>query len=89
MIQNIIQHQNIGFLKNFEKKPYTTIIKLGYDPLIKYVQKNIEQYVETIILKQSDIADDIQEIIDLLHMILDEKEICEELIKKKIFNYVN
>lgn len=85
MIQNIIQHQNIGFLKNFEKKPYTTIIKLGYDPLIKYVQKNIEQYVETIILKQSDIADDIQEIIDLLHMILDEKEICEELIKKENF----
>lgn len=35
--------------------------------------KNIEQYVETIILKQSDIVDDIQEIIDLLHMILDEK----------------
>lgn len=85
MIQNIIQHQNIGFLKNFEKKPYTTIIKLGYDPLIKYVQKNIEQYVETIILKQSDIADDIQEIIDLLHMILDKKEICEELIKKENF----
>lgn len=85
MIQNIIRYEDIDLLKDFEKKPYTTIIKLDYEPLIKYIQKNIEQYIETIILKQSDIFDDIQDIIDLLHRVLGKKDICEELIKKENF----
>ena len=85
MVQNIIRYEDIHLLKDFEKKPYTTIIKLDYEPLIKYIQKNIEQYIETIILKQSDIFDDIQDIIDLLHRVLGKKDICEVLIKKENF----
>lgn len=85
MVQNIIRYEDIHLLKGFEKKPYTTIIKLDYEPLIKYIQKNIEQYIETIILKQSDIFDDIQDIIDLLHRVLGKKDICEVLIKKENF----
>lgn len=68
-----------------KEKPYSTIIQLKYKPLINYIQKNIKLYIETIVLQQTYIADEMIDILDMLHRILEEENICIQLIKKEKF----
>ena len=85
MVQQVIQYQNNMLLNNFERKPYSTIIQLKYKPLINYIQKNIKLYIETIVLQHTYIADEMIDILDMLHRILEEENICIQLIKKEKF----
>ena len=78
MIRRIVEFEN-----------YTTIISLGYEPLIKYIQENLKQYVKEIILAPNNTKEDVEQIMDLLERMLEnapeETEICLELVNHEEF----
>ena len=49
MIRRIVEFENDTMLSGLDTRNYTTIISLGYEPLIKYIQENLKQYVKEII----------------------------------------
>ena len=73
MIRRIVEFEN-----------YTTIISLGYEPLIKYIQENLKQYVKEIILAPNNTKEDVEQVMDLLERMLEndpeETKICLELV---------
>ena len=48
MIRRIVEFENDTMLSGLDTRNYTTIISLGYEPLIKYIQENLKQYVKEI-----------------------------------------
>ena len=52
MIRRIVEFENDTMLSGLDTRNYTTIISLGYEPLIKYIQENLKQYVKEIILRK-------------------------------------
>lgn len=50
MIRSIVEFEDDTMLSDLDTRNYTTIISLGYEPLIKYIQENLNQYVKEIML---------------------------------------
>ena len=71
-------------LSGLDTRNYTTIISLGYEPLIKYIQENLKQYVKGIILTPNNTKEDVKQVMDLLERMLEndpeETKICLELV---------
>ena len=84
MIRRIVEFENDTMLSGLDTRNYTTIISLGYEPLIKYIQENLKQYVKEIILAPNNTKEDVEQIMDLLERMLEnapeETEICLELV---------
>ena len=85
MIHQIVQHKNIDLVTDLESKSYTTIIKLGYTPLIEYVRANLLQYIETIVLAGKRAFDEEQQILDLLERSINNQALCIKLIEHEEF----
>lgn len=54
MIRSIVEFEDDTMLSDLDTRNYTTIISLGYEPLIKYIQENLNQYVKEIMLAPND-----------------------------------
>lgn len=89
MIRRIVEFENDTMLSGLDTRNYTTIISLGYEPLIKYIQENLKQYVKEIILASNNTKEDVEQIMDLLERMLEnvpeETEICLELVNHEEF----
>lgn len=89
MIRRIVEFQDDTILSGLETRNYTTIISLGYEPLIKYIQENLKQYVKEIILAPNNTKEDVEQIMDLLERMLEnapeETKICLELVNHEEF----
>lgn len=89
MIRRIVEFQDDTMLSGLDTRNYTTIISLGYEPLIKYIQENLKQYVKEIILAPNNTKEDVEQIMDLLERMLEnapeETEICLELVNHEEF----
>ena len=89
MIRRIVEFENDTMLSGLDTRNYTTIISLGYEPLIKYIQENLKQYVKEIILAPNNTKEDVEQIMDLLERMLEnapeETEICLELVNHEEF----
>lgn len=89
MIRRIVEFQDDTMLSGLETRNYTTIISLGYEPLIKYIQENLKQYVKEIILAPNNTKEDVEQIMDLLERMLEnapeETKICLELVNHEEF----
>lgn len=89
MIRRIVEFQDDTMLSGLDTRNYTTIISLGYEPLIKYIQENLKQYVKEIILAPNNTKEDVEQIMDLLEKMLEnapeETEICLELVNHEEF----
>ena len=89
MIRRIVEFENDTMLSGLDTRNYTTIISLGYEPLIKYIQENLKQYVREIILASNNTKEDVEQIMDLLERMLEndpeETEICLELVNHEEF----
>ena len=89
MIHRIVEFQDDTMLSGLDTQNYTTIILLGYEPLIKYIQENLKQYVKEIILVPNNTKENVEQIMDLLERMLgnapEEIEICLELVEHEEF----
>lgn len=89
MIRRIVEFENDTMLSGLDTRNYTTIISLGYEPLIKYIQENLKQYVKEIILAPNNTKEDVEQIMDLLERMLEnapeETKICLELVNHEEF----
>ena len=89
IIRRIVEFENDTMLSGLDTRNYTTIISLGYEPLIKYIQENLKQYVKEIILASNNTKEDVEQIMDLLERMLEndpeETEICLELVNHEEF----
>ncbi|MFQ7840185.1 MAG: hypothetical protein ACLRHD_01925 [Thomasclavelia spiroformis] len=89
MIRRIVEFENDTMLSGLDTRNYTTIISLGYEPLIKYIQENLKQYVKEIILAPNNTKEDVEQIMDLLERMLEndpeETDICSELVNHEEF----
>ena len=85
MIQRIVEHKNKSILPDLALKHYTTIINLGYHPLIEYIRENLAHYLETIVLTGDRAFDDEVHILDLLERCIDNQELCRRIILHEEF----
>lgn len=87
MVKNVIKFKNSMLIDSFEAKPYSVVVRLGYDLMNKYIQNNIKQYVSDIILKQANPEDEFNDILSLVQKLFeeDEYELIVELIKHETF----
>ena len=89
MIRRIVEFEDDKMLSGLNTRNFTTIISLGYEPLIKYIRENLKRYVKEIILAPNNTKEDVEQIMDLLERMLgnspEETEICLKIINHEEF----
>lgn len=85
MIHNIVAYKNAALCSQLQKQNYTTIISLGYTPLIEYVHKNLPVYIDNIVLDGKNRKENINQIIDLIKRSISDATRCERIIEHEDF----
>lgn len=87
MVKNVIKFKNSTLIDSFEAQPYSVVVRLNDSLLSGYIQKNINKYVDDIILKQYSPADELEDILGLVEKLFeeDEDELIEKLIRHESF----
>ena len=86
MIKTIVAYKCNELVNELEVKPYSTIVTLGYLPMLEYIHENIVDYVRNnILIQEGDFSDDKKDIIDLIIRLNDHGDIQRELIIKENF----
>lgn len=74
MLKNIIIFKNPALLNEFEASPYTVVLRLSYNSLSIFVETNIETFVSNIMLKQRELKDNPNHILELVEKLFEKKE---------------
>lgn len=85
MIHNVVDYKNATLCSRLTTQNYTTIISLGYAPLIKYVHENLPLYIDNIVLDGANRNEDINQIIDLIKRSISDTKRCERIIQFEEF----
>lgn len=87
MVKNVIKFKNSTLIDSFEAQPYSVVVRLNDSLVSGYIQKNINKYVDDIILKQYSSADELEDILGLVEKLFeeDEDELIEKLIRHESF----
>ena len=85
MIYNVVAYKNPALCSRLGTQNYSTIIDLGYTPLIEYVHKNLGLYIDNIILDGKNNNENINHIIALIKRSLADVERCLKIIKSQNF----
>lgn len=85
MIKTIVAYKNSNFLDEFERKPYSTLITLNYPALLRYVQDNIVEFVDEIVLAHGSLSDNSEDIVDMLIQLEEETELQVKLVEQENF----
>ncbi len=85
MIHNVVVYKDASLCGQLNQKNYTTIISLGYAPLIEYVQENLPLYIDNIVMNGTNQHDNIDQIIDLIQRSIDDVKRCENIIRFEVF----
>lgn len=87
MVKNVIKFKNSTLIDSFEVQPYSVVVRLNDSLVSGYIQKNINKYVDDIILKQYSPADELEDILGLVEKLFeeDEDELIEKLIRHESF----
>lgn len=51
MVKNVIKFKNSTLIDSFEAQPYSVVVRLNDSLVSGYIQKNVNKYVDDIILK--------------------------------------
>lgn len=86
MIQTVVNYKNAGALETLREQPYTTLITLGYEPLIQYVYESFALYVRNVVLSHATLSDRVEDIVDMLIRLKDEQDLQLQLIQKENFH---
>ncbi len=71
MIQCIVEHKNKDLISGLRTKNYSTILKLGFVPLIEYVRENVADYTREVVFSEINTEEDLDAVIDLLERNVD------------------
>lgn len=87
MVKNVIKFKDSTLVDSFESQPYSVVVRLNDSLVSGYIQKNINKYVDDIILKQYSPADELEDILGLVEKLFEEEEyeLIVELIKHETF----
>ena len=87
MVKNVIKFKDSTLVDSFESQPYSVVVRLNDSLFSGYIQKNINKYVDDIILKQYSPADELEDILGLVEKLFEEEEyeLIVELIKHETF----
>lgn len=87
MVKNVIKFKDSTLVDSFESQPYSVVVRLNDSLISGYIQKNINKYVDDIILKQYSPADELEDILGLVEKLFEEEEyeLIVELIKHETF----
>ena len=85
MLKTVIAYKNSNFLDEFEGKPYSALITLNYPALLQYVQDNMVEFVDEIVLAHRNLSDDSEDIVDMLIRLEGETEIQVKLVEQESF----
>lgn len=66
MIQRIVEYKNKNLVPDLRTKNYSTILKLGFVPLIEYIRENISDYTREVVFSALNTDEDINAVVDLL-----------------------
>lgn len=85
MIHNVVAYKNTALCSRLNKQNYTTIVALGYEPLIEYIHKNLPLYIDSIVLDGTNRNENINQIIDLIKRSISDVKRCERIIQFEEF----
>lgn len=85
MVHNVIVHVAPLLAKDFPAKSYTVVRKAGYAPLVECVHDNLISYTKEVMLQQEHLADDEADVLALLDQLIEEVDLCQEIIEKEGF----
>lgn len=85
MICTVVKSKNPALCNRLGTQNYSTIIELGYTPLIEYVHKNLAFYIDHIVLIGVNRNENINQIIDLIKRSITEVERCQKIINFQSF----
>ena len=85
MIHNVVAYKNTALCSRLNQQNYTTIIALGYAPLIEYIHKNLPFYIDSIVLDGENRNENINQIIDLVNRSISNVKRCEKIIQFEEF----
>lgn len=85
MIKNVIAYKSSNLLDDFEGRPYSALITLNYPALLRYVQDNIVEFVDEIVLAHGSLSDNSEDIVDMLIRLEGETEIQAKLVEQESF----
>lgn len=85
MIKNVIAYKSSNLLDDFEGRPYSTLITLNYPALLRYVQDNIVEFVDEIVLAHGSLSDNLEDIVDILIQLEEETELQVKLVEQENF----
>ena len=85
MLKTVIAYKNSNLLDEFEGKPYSALITLNYSALLQYVQDNMVEFVDEIVLAHRNLSDDSEDIVDMLIRLEGETEIQVKLVEQESF----
>lgn len=85
MIHNVVAYKNAALCSRLNRQNYTTIVSLGYAPLIKYVHENLPLYIDNIVLNGANRNENINQIIDLIKRSISDVKRCERIIQFEEF----
>lgn len=85
MLKTVIAYKNSNLLDEFEGKPYSALITLNYPALLQYVQDNMVEFADEIVLVHRNLSDDSEDIVDMLIRLEGETEIQVKLVEQESF----
>lgn len=86
MICRVVQWRNPDAVQYLSKRNYTTILELGYRPLLEYVQSNIASYVNQFVIGvESNTEETIVAVEDIVDLLLPEHmDVCLAVLDKEL-----
>lgn len=86
MIETIVKYKYPGEVDKLRTENYSTILSTGYEPLIKKVNDNLEEYVKNVLLEIDTNTNESMENIEvLLDELISNRKLCEQIIDKQVF----
>ena len=85
MLHTVVAYLNYSMVESLEHSPYSTILALEYAPLIDYVWGEIETFVTNFVLTRSELADEPEDVVDLLKRLNGNTDLQVQLIKHEEF----
>lgn len=85
MIESIVEYKDTKLLPQLHTQNYTTLLKLGYLPLLEHIENNIDIYTDEIVLIGLNTEEDVDAILKLIRLNVNSKCRHTQIIGKQNF----
>lgn len=84
IIQLIAKHIKENIPDDIDRRYYTTILELAYEPLLEYIHSDISNYMENVELLEGNKYETNQAIVVLLDYNINNKDMCKTFLEQQI-----